>query len=92
MAVRLNDGTLLIQGALDGFSLPLPGVKKVKGVGPTPTLLEHVLKHGRPATQEAADRQETIKARIKAMQALNPKLTFVQCWDRLARERPELFE
>jgi hypothetical protein len=32
-----------------------------------------------------------IKARIKEMQAFDPKLSFPQAWERLRKEKPELF-
>ena len=90
MATRMNDGSLLIEGAVDGFSQPL-FAKKVKGVS-TPALMEHLIEHGRPPTQPAKLRQEIIKSRIKSMQALNPSLTFAQAWARLQVAAPELFD
>jgi hypothetical protein len=100
MAIQLEDGTLLIQGAVDGFSIPLLGVKKVQSVidpfQPTvkasPNLMQHVIEHGRPATQQAADRQEVIKQLIKEMQTKTPNMTFAQAWNILQQKRPELFQ
>jgi hypothetical protein len=91
MAKLMEDGSLLIQGSEDGFFVPLLEAKKVKGVRPDPTLMHHMLEHGRPATIDHAARQEKIKALIKEMRTWNPKLTFAEAWLVLQQKRPELF-
>ena len=96
------DGSILIRGSLDGPFTPVNKVskliqdfypKKIRSIETSsPTLLEHTLEHGRPATQDDAVRQETIKHLIQQLRTKNPGLTFKQAWDRLQSQHPDLFK
>jgi hypothetical protein len=77
---KLIDGSILIQGAVDGPFEPID------------PLLQHQLVHGRPATLDHAEKQERIKALIKALRTKTPGLTFAQAWERLQKTRPDLFD
>jgi hypothetical protein len=91
MAIQMDDGSLLIHGALDGLSVPLEPIVKVKSVE-TPTLLQHQIEHGGPATLNAAARPQKIKDLIKERQLKQTSLTFVKAWAILQQKRPELFD
>jgi hypothetical protein len=96
MATKLDDGTLLIQGGIDGPFEQL-GSMKVKGVSPVGAdpLLIHQIQHGRPQSLSHADRQARIRELIQELRdqslRLGKKLTFAQAWERLQRTNPELF-
>jgi len=87
----MDDGSLLIRGSIDG---PFEPIVKVKGVTSvlSPTLMQHQLEHGRPATRKDTNRQDKIKTFIKEMQSKNPSLTFVQAWTSLQQKGLELFD
>jgi hypothetical protein len=92
MATLMDDCSLLIYAALDGPFEEIVrglGAKQVKSVVTDLTDTTSDITGGRPG--RAANRQQMIKDLIKQMQALEPKLTFVQCWNILQRDRPELF-
>jgi hypothetical protein len=92
---KLNDGTLLIQGGIDGpFEPTTFGAKRVKGVADLSpdALVVHQLVHGRPQSLSHADKQEQIKGLIAEMRRATPGLTFAQAWERLQRTNPELFD
>jgi riboflavin biosynthesis pyrimidine reductase len=44
------------------------------------------------AREESRQRCDQIRARIKEMQLDDPQLTFRQCWEKLQRTEPSLFE
>jgi len=74
---KLNDGSILIQGAVDG---------------PFEPLLIHQIQHGRPATLDHAAKQDKIKALIQEMRSKSPGLTFAEACERLQKTRPDLFD
>jgi hypothetical protein len=92
MATELNDGSLLIQGAVDGPFEPTLLSKKIKGVANSDPLLIQQIQNGRPATLHHAAKQERIKALIKEMRSRISGLTFAQAWERLQKTRPDLFD
>ena len=89
--IEMDDGSLLIQGAVDGPFEPLfERSVKIKGV--TDPLLIQQTQHGRPATLDHAAKQERIKTLIREMRSKSPGLPFAQAWERLQKTRPDLFD
>jgi hypothetical protein len=90
--IEMDDGSLLIQGAIDGPFEPIFGAKRIKGVADSDPLLVHQIQHGRPQSLSHAEKQERIKDLIREMRTKNPALTFAQAWERLQKTRPDLFD
>jgi hypothetical protein len=89
---RLNDGSILIQGAVDGPFEPTHFERSVRVKGVADPLELHQLVHGRPQSLDHAAKQERIKALIKEIRTKSPGLTFTQAWERLQKTHPDLFD
>jgi hypothetical protein len=93
--IKMNDGSILIQAAVDGPfepSLRSLGAVRIKGVSVADPLLVHQIEHGRPQSLSHAEKQERIKALIKEMRSRISGLTFAQAWEHLQKTRPDLFD